>query len=104
MTQPQFQKPSPDYGLRDRLTRLELMVTGLDGTNGLRSMAHDHAARIAALELWRREAATAVLWARTLIRWGALAAVAIVATFGSDDAVLKFLRVIKAAMEAMGTL
>ncbi len=69
---PPLPPPSTPVGcdVRERLTRMELAVHGLDGTNGLRSQVRAHSERITALEAinTRQAAETAAL--RRWSKWG----------------------------------
>lgn len=89
------QRLSGDLTPHERLLRVELMLTGMDGTNGLRSRMTASESRLSILEAWRQEWDSALRIGYLAIRWGALAVVALLAATGSDEAVLTVLRAVR---------
>lgn len=74
------------HGL-DPLQAVHLAVFGLDGANGLRSVAKDHAERLDRLEEMWATFHTTLATLRVTARWGAIALFLTVVTFGSDQTI-----------------
>lgn len=81
--------PSRDYQPPDRLTRIEMVLWGLDGTNGLRGQVKGHEADIEEIKAWRARVETVLRISSIATRWGGIAIIFAVATFGSDATVAR---------------
>ena len=79
----------------ERVTRVEMLLTGIDGRNGLRSTIAKHEDRLSALEKWREAIDVTKAMATIWMRWAGIAAVVLFATFASDAAVERVLSILK---------
>lgn len=91
--------PSNGYSLAEWVMRLEVLLIGYDGTNGLRGTSKSHGEIIADHERRLREIEQWFTITTKAFRWGLIAVVVLIGMFGSDEMVDRILRAVKLLLE-----